>query len=545
MAQGLADADFPADIGHNTEMIARATSHQLMAQNSGKTATTEVVLDDAIPGRLPLTYTPPGTPPEFSHAGGNAAKCQMNITVDEFKKMLNDRIDVTEKLKQQSRGPELVHNTAFEIESQFPGFRTISQIDAIYRYLKYGTANMGGWRYVGEPTCLTYFNYANQSIMLGNNPIMLDNKSIPQKSVGVGNCADFAILMAAFLESIGDTTRIVLANNNTTGVHAYAEVYIGNLNSSDNQVIDIIDWLKKNCNAEDVFVHINPDTEDVWLNLDWGLDEKGNAHPGGPFYQGDRQIAFFIGDNHVKMPITVNQQQTPTPDNITILQSAAIQTDITVNETESNTESKWYNIGNALSDQRRYDKAAYAYNNATTLNSSDSRVWINLGNALFRQAKLDTALQAYNNAIMLDNKSSFAWAMRGYILIHPPINNTTSEEALISLDQATRLDPNTAWYWNEKGNAFDYLNRSNEALIAKRKSIDLDPNSLYTWYDTALVYIHLHRYNDALNATNQAIQLGPNDADSWYVKYYCLKVLDRTIEANTALAKAKELGYTG
>ena len=137
------------------------------------------------------------------------------------------------------------------------------------------------------------------------------------------------------------------------------------------------------------------------------------------------------------MPITVNQQQTPTPDNITILQSAAIQTDITVNETESNTESKWYNIGNALSDQRRYDKAAYAYNNATTLNSSDSRVWINLGNALFRQAKLDTALQAYNNAIMLDNKSSFAWAMRGYILIHPPINNTTSEEALISLDQAT------------------------------------------------------------------------------------------------------------
>ena len=95
---------------------------------------------------------------------------------------------------------------------------------------------------------------------------------------------------------------------------------------------------------------------------------------------------------------------------------------------------------------------------------------------------------------MLDNKSSFAWAMRGYILIHPPINNTTSEEALISLDQASLgWYPNTAWYWNEKGNAFDYLNRSNEALIAKRKSIDLDPNSLFTHaFYTALVYIHLH-----------------------------------------------------
>ena len=99
------------------------------------------------------------------------------------------------------------------------------------------------------------------------------------------------------------------------------------------------------------------------------------------------------------MPITVNQQQTPTPDNITILQSTAIQTDITVNATFSNTESKWYNTGNALSDQRRYDKAAYAYNNATTLNSSDSRVWINTGQChLF--AKLNS-IQLYKHTTTL------------------------------------------------------------------------------------------------------------------------------------------------
>jgi len=63
--------------------------------------------------------------------------------------------------------------------------------------------------------------------------------------VGGGDCDDFAILMSALIESVGGTTRIILARNSSTGGHAYTEVYLGNLSEQNNQVEDIIAWLKQ------------------------------------------------------------------------------------------------------------------------------------------------------------------------------------------------------------------------------------------------------------------------------------------------------------
>jgi Transglutaminase-like superfamily. len=88
--------------------------------------------------------------------------------------------------------------------------------------------------------------------------------------VGGGDCDDFAILMSALVESIGGTTRIILARNNSTGGHAYTEVYLGRINNSDSggQVEAIIDWLKEKLDADKIYTHIDTDTKDVWLNLD-------------------------------------------------------------------------------------------------------------------------------------------------------------------------------------------------------------------------------------------------------------------------------------
>jgi Flp pilus assembly protein TadD len=48
-----------------------------------------------------------------------------------------------------------------------------------------------------------------------------------------------------------------------------------------------------------------------------------------------------------------------------------------------------------------------------------------------------------------------------------------------------------------------------------------------------------------LQDINKAIELKPNLALAWSNKGYALKALGRTTEANSAYAKAKELGYTG
>jgi len=109
--------------------------------------------------------------------------------------------------------------------------------------------------------------------------------------------------MGALVESVGGTTRIILARNNTTGGHAYTEVYLGRINDTSNQVEDIINWLKERFDTDKIYTHIDTDTKDVWLNLDWGSDENGNTHPGGPFYQGERHIVLCIRDKFVKTPL--------------------------------------------------------------------------------------------------------------------------------------------------------------------------------------------------------------------------------------------------
>ena len=109
--------------------------------------------------------------------------------------------------------------------------------------------------------------------------------------------------MSALVESIGGTTRIILAQNSTVGGHAFTEVYLGRLNSTNDQAIDIIACLEQKFNTDNIHGHVNTSTKDVWLNLDWGADEKGVAHPGGPLFQGDRHIVLYIRDKFAKTPL--------------------------------------------------------------------------------------------------------------------------------------------------------------------------------------------------------------------------------------------------
>jgi putative hemolysin len=227
--------------------------------------------------------------------GGNAPEGTTEKQVGELKKKLDSAVE-----PDNSR----VHEEAVVLALKYPGDFTINQIDSIYDYLKNGDSSRKGWGYVRDPRGIDYFNYANASLKLGDRA----------NCVGGGDCDDFAILMSALVESIGGTTRIILARNNSTGGHAYAEVYLGRLNDTNNQVVSNVDWLKEKFNTDKIYTHIDTDTKDVWLNMDWGVDEKGNAHPGGPFYQGDLHIVLCIRDRYKKTalspPATFQQDDT-------------------------------------------------------------------------------------------------------------------------------------------------------------------------------------------------------------------------------------------
>ena len=107
---------------------------------------------------------------------------------------------------------ERVRSKALVITSDFSGERTIDQICAIYDYMKNGSGPLREWSYKSDPRGEEYFQYANYTLKMGE----------AGSCVGMGDCDDFAILMAALIESIGAISRIVLAYGKTGG-HAYTE----------------------------------------------------------------------------------------------------------------------------------------------------------------------------------------------------------------------------------------------------------------------------------------------------------------------------------
>jgi transglutaminase-like putative cysteine protease len=218
--------------------------------------------------------------------GGNAPNGTTEKRVSDLKIEFDARVE-----PENSR----VNDEALWLALKYPGDLPIDQIASIYGYLKNGDDSKKGWGYVRDPRGIDYLRYANATLRAGDR----------SNCVGGGDCDDFAILMAALVESVGGTTRIILARNNTTGGHAYTEVYIGQINATGSQVEPIIDWLKGKFNTGKIYTHIDTDTKDVWLNLDWGPDEKGNTHPGGPFFQGDKHIVLCIRDRFVKTPLNL------------------------------------------------------------------------------------------------------------------------------------------------------------------------------------------------------------------------------------------------
>ncbi|MCX6676400.1 MAG: hypothetical protein NTU95_00455 [Methanothrix sp.] len=221
--------------------------------------------------------------------GGTNSEGTTEKNVTELKKLFDSRVE-PENTK--------VHEEAIHIGISHPGDYTIEQVAAIFSYLMSGDGHKRGWSYVHDPRGANNFFFANQTLKQG--------EEVDPKRVGGGGCADFAILMSALVESIGGTTRIILTTNNTAGGHAYTEVYVGQLNSRSSQVNDTINWLKQEFETDKIFTNIDTDTRDVWLNLDWWPDEKGNPHPGGPFFTGEKNIVLFIRKNATKTQVPLN-----------------------------------------------------------------------------------------------------------------------------------------------------------------------------------------------------------------------------------------------
>jgi S-layer protein (TIGR01567 family) len=223
-----------------------------------------------------------------SSDGGTSGSYEANTTMALVKSQIKQKIN---------KGNRNVSDEGRILVGHLSGARRIDQICSIYDKL----VDDKNWHYVSDWVGLENLQYSNQSLWLGSKNNLL----------GVGDCDDFSILLAALLESVQATSRIIFAYG-PAGGHAYAQVYLG---PEGVQTDRMIEWMKSKYEIPEIYttknITENGETE-LWLNLDWWQDPKSRAvtkkHPGGPF---------FLANNHTPVYYSIERASwtalTPVP----------------------------------------------------------------------------------------------------------------------------------------------------------------------------------------------------------------------------------------
>jgi tetratricopeptide (TPR) repeat protein len=178
-----------------------------------------------------------------------------------------------------------------------------------------------------------------------------------------------------------------------------------------------------------------------------------------------------------------------------------------------------------------YEGAIKCYRNAIELDPNFGSFWHNLGFALNEKGNFDEAIQAYNKAIAFDPKNSEIWFGKGETLK----NQRKYNEAIHAYNKAIEFKPMHSAVWNQRGNV----------LVDQAKDM-IQENVGHTWLitnDPIFLQIN-YNYSEALKSYDMAIDINPIEGMFWANKSNVLRSLGRTDEANAAVTRARDLGYT-
>lgn len=155
---------------------------------------------------------------------------------------------------------------ANQLAGKSPGNFNIGQVCEIFDYC------YTNWKYVNDPDGQEYLATASESIYNGL----------------VGDCDDFAIMMAACVIAIGGEATIITAWGSQGG-HAYCEVNISKWN--ENEIDRNISERFPNKHGKIVTTRHD---EKTWLNLDWQ-----SAYPGGSEFSHNehKRYVYSASDN--------------------------------------------------------------------------------------------------------------------------------------------------------------------------------------------------------------------------------------------------------
>jgi len=188
---------------------------------------------------------------------------------------------------------------------------------------------------------------------------------------------------------------------------------------------------------------------------------------------------------------------------------------------------QYLSLGDEFMEEERYDMAESAYEKAFEL-SIQSRLEIEMKRLKARVhrmsmltdwgAKPPKDLEEVDFQLLLhmqkgaEHDKERAFTLNSYASFLA--GSKKLKEAETALQEALRIDPQSAMFHLNLGNLQDQARQKDDTLKSYLKALELEPKNVNAHYNLGLLYVEMGKLNEAKQAFSEALQLAPDDAET-------------------------------
>jgi len=171
----------------------------------------------------------------------------------------------------------------------------------------------------------------------------------------------------------------------------------------------------------------------------------------------------------------------------------------------------WFDKGNALAEQGRYQEATEAFIQAIMIKPDYAEAYLNLGTSYLILGRYHSqeAIEAFIQAIQI--KPDYAAAYLNLGTTYGVLGRY--QESIEACKQAIIIEPDYTEAYYSLGVTYRALGHYQEAIEACKQAINIEPNNDKVYSSLGIAYFMLGRYQEAIEAYKQAIRINPNDSN--------------------------------
>jgi tetratricopeptide (TPR) repeat protein len=183
---------------------------------------------------------------------------------------------------------------------------------------------------------------------------------------------------------------------------------------------------------------------------------------------------------------------------------------------EGDTAGDLIGMGLELYQNRSYEEALAAYDQALLFSPDDARAWMGKGKVFSALGDYNRSLSAYQNATRISPDDQEAWlgvGLNRFLL-------RDLNESLTALEKALEIDGNYTRAWELKSAVLAQMGKNDEALEASKRarmsSAPTDAEMLsHSWVSESFILRQMGRDDEFLAALENATTIDPKNYDAW------------------------------